>query len=153
MPTRRDWLAAATAGIALSVLAPGSAIARMTARPLLRVRKNPGCGCCDNWVAHMKELGFDATVTEDPNLHEYKLKLGVPRELVSCHTAEVDGYVFEGHVPGDLVQRVLREKPAITGLGVGGMPMGSPGMEGGGKDPYDVVAFKKDGSMMVYAHR
>lgn len=153
MPTRRDWFAAATAGMALAVVAPRDALARLTARPLLSVRKNPGCGCCDNWVAHMKELGFDANVVEDPNIHEYKQKLGVPRELVSCHTAEVEGYVVEGHVPGDLVQRVLREKPAITGLAVGGMPMGSPGMEGGRKDPYDVVAFKKDGSMMVYAHR
>ncbi|MGH7444279.1 MAG: DUF411 domain-containing protein [Longimicrobiales bacterium] len=152
MPTRRDWLAAASAAVALAVLSPRAALARAT-RPLLRVRKNPGCGCCDNWVAHMKELGFDATVVEDPDLHEYKRKLGVPRELVSCHTAEVDGYVIEGHVPGDLVQRIIREKPAITGLGVGGMPMGSPGMDGGRKDPYDVVAFKKDGSMMVYAHR
>ncbi len=153
MPTRREWLAAAAAGIAVTLAAPREALARISARPMLRVRKNPGCGCCDKWVDHMKELGFDATVVEDPNIYEYKQKLGVPGELVSCHTAEVDGYVLEGHVPGDLVQRMLREMPKITGLAVGGMPMGSPGMEGLRKDPYDVVAFTKNGDTMVYARR
>jgi hypothetical protein len=153
MTSRRDWIAAAFAGAALAAIAPDRAVARFAGRPVLQVRKNPGCGCCDKWVDHMKALGFDATVTEDPNLYEHKQALGIPGPLVSCHTAEVDGYVVEGHVPGDLVQRMLREKPRIIGLAVGGMPMGSPGMEGPRKDAYDVIAFAKDGTMTVYAHR
>lgn len=155
MSSRREWITAACAGAALALVAPRTAAAHFaaSARPTLRVRKNPGCGCCDKWVDHMKALGFDATVVEDENLYAYKQSLGIPRELVSCHTAEVEGYVVEGHVPGDLVQRMLKEKPNITGIAVGGMPMGSPGMEGGRKDPYDVVAFKKGGTTMVYARR
>jgi hypothetical protein len=153
MHTRRSWITAAASGLALAALAPRDTLARIAARPMLHVRKNPGCGCCDSWVEHMKALGFDATVVEDENLYAHKQSLGIPRELVSCHTAQVDGYVVEGHVPGDLVQRMLKEKPNITGLAVGGMPMGSPGMEGGRKDPFDVVAFQKDGTIMVYARR
>lgn len=152
MISRRDWLGLALATIALA--RPGELLAGMTtSKPVMRVRKNPGCGCCDQWVEHLEKLGFEITVTEDPKLHEYKQSLGVPREVVSCHTGVVDGYVVEGHVPGDLVQRMLREKPQIIGIGVGGMPMGSPGMEGPRKDPYDVIAFTKDGTMMVYARR
>ena len=152
MISRREWLGAALAGLVLA--RPGELLAGMTAmKPLMRVRKNPGCGCCDQWVEHLEKLGFEVTVTEDPKLYEYKQSLGIPREVVSCHTGVVDGYVVEGHVPGDLVQRMLREKPQITGIGVGGMPMGSPGMEGPRKDAYDVIAFRKDGTMMVYARR
>ncbi len=162
MPTRRQWLSAAGAGAALAVLTPlaflqrdanGGTTVAAGDGPLVRMRKNPGCGCCDDWAKHMESNGFRVESREDPGIYDYKQELGIPRELVSCHTAEVEGYVLEGHVPGDLVQRMLREKPAITGLAVGGMPMGSPGMEGPRKDPYDVVAFRKDGTSMVYARR
>lgn len=177
MSTRREWFAAAGAGAALAALSPlmflagcdrstdagaaGGELAMNGAAegatsseaPLVRVRKNPGCGCCDKWAEHMEANGFRVEASEDPGIYEYKQQLGIPRELVSCHTAEVDGYVVEGHVPADLVQRMLREKPAIVGIAVGGMPMGSPGMEGFRKDDYDVVAFRKDGTQMVYASR
>ena len=152
MVSRREWLGLAIAGVAFT--RPGELLAHVArSRPIVRVRKNPGCGCCDAWVDHMKEHGFDVTVVEDPKLYEYKQSLGVPREAVSCHTGIVEGYVVEGHVPADLVQRMLRDKPKITGIGVGGMPMGSPGMEGPRKDAYDVLAFTKGGKVAVYARR
>jgi len=169
MSTRREWFARAGAGAALAALSPlmfltgcergaegastGGALAMNASGPLVRMRKNPGCGCCDKWAEHMQANGFRVESQEDPGIYEYKQQLGIPRELVSCHTAEVEGYVIEGHVPADLVQRMLEEKPAIVGIAVGGMPMGSPGMEGPYKDPYNVVAFRKDGTQMVYASR
>ncbi len=168
MTTRRQWLAAAGAGAAMAALSPimlltgckagpeagtGGTLAMNGDGPLVQMRKNPGCGCCDDWAKHMEANGFRVASREDQGIYEYKQQLGIPRELVSCHTAEVDGYVIEGHVPADLVHRMLQEKPAIVGIAVGGMPMGSPGMEGPYKDPYDVVAFRKDGTQMVYASR
>lgn len=117
------------------------------------VYKSPTCGCCSKWVRHMKENGFKVEEHNNPNMWPVKKQLGVPAKLQSCHTAVVGGYVIEGHVPADVVARMLKEKPAIKGLAVPGMPMGSPGMEGPRKDQYNVVTFDENGNTTVYARR
>ena len=120
----------------------------------MQVYKTPTCGCCGKWVEHVKLAGFAPEVHDMPDVAPVKAKAGLPRALQSCHTALVGGYVIEGHVPADLVQRLLREKPKVAGIAVPGMPVGSPGMEmGDRKDPYDVVAFTIDGRTSVYATR
>lgn len=116
------------------------------------VYKSPTCGCCGKWVEHMEENGFSVEVRNQANLNSIKANLGVPSQFQSCHTAEVGGYVIEGHVPASDIKRLLKEKPKVAGLAVPGMPMGSPGMDGPREDPYDVLAFKPDGEMAVYAH-
>jgi hypothetical protein len=106
-------------------------------------------------VGHLLSNGFEVEVIDldYPELEVLKAQHGVPPELFSCHTALVDGYVIEGHVPADLIDELLSERPDIVGLGVAGMPPGSPGMEGGNAVPYDVVAFAADGLTWVYASR
>ena len=119
----------------------------------LVVYKTPTCGCCNAWVDHARESGF-AVVTHDMNdLSAIKQQLGVPAGRASCHTATVNGYTIEGHVPADLIRKLLTERPAIRGLAVPGMPIGSPGMEGLIKQDYDVLAFDENGNVQVYARR
>ena len=119
----------------------------------LVVYKTPTCGCCSAWVDHARENGF-AVVTHDMNdLSAIKQQLGVPAGRASCHTAAVNGYTIEGHVPADLIRKMLTERPAIRGLAVPGMPIGSPGMEGMIKQDYDVLAFDENGNVQVYARR
>ncbi len=115
------------------------------------VYKSPTCGCCSAWVEHMQQNGFSVETIERSNMHAVKEQLGVPYNVQSCHTAVVGGYLVEGHVPATQVQRLLRERPAVRGLAVPGMPMGSPGMEGPRKDAYDVVTFQEDGVTGVYS--
>jgi len=148
MLNRRDWIVAA-----LTTLFAGSASGAGVRKDTVKVRKNPGCGCCDKWAEHLQAAGFQVEVVEDPNLDAYRDRLGVPARLRSCHTGVVGGYVAEGHVPGDLIRKMLAEKPAIVGIAVAGMPQGSPGMETGRTDKYDVTAFRKDGTTFVYASR
>ena len=121
-------------------------------KPVLSVFKSPSCGCCSKWVDHMKAAGFEAKVQDVEDMSAVKEKLGITSQLASCHTAQVDGYVIEGHVPASSVQRLLKERPKVTGLAVPGMPMGSPGMEvpSGQKDAYSVVAFEKGGKTQVF---
>jgi len=119
--------------------------------PLVVVYKSPTCGCCSKWVDHMRAAGFRLEVHDVDNLAAIKAQHGVTHDLQSCHTALVDGYVFEGHVPAEDIRRFLAERPEYAGLAVPGMPMGSPGMEGPYKDRYDVVAFRRDGTRVVYA--
>ena len=117
------------------------------------VYKSPTCGCCTKWVDHMKENGF-VVVSHDVNdVTPMKQQLGVPMDHTSCHTAKVAGYTIEGHVPADLVRKMLNEKATFRGLAVGGMPMGSPGMEGVVKQEYDVLSFDAQGKVQVYARR
>ena len=117
------------------------------------VYKSPTCGCCELWIDHAEAAGF-TVVTEDViDLRPVKAENGVTPELASCHTAIVGGYVIEGHVPADVIAQLLEERPDIRGLAVPGMPAGSPGMEGGTPEPYDVVAFDRDGNTSVYASR
>jgi len=106
------------------------------------VYKSPTCGCCGNWVQLMRDAGFKVDVVDTDQLQQVKAEAGVPIALQSCHTAEIGDYVFEGHVPIETVIRFLEEKPDVHGLAVPGMPVGSDGMEMGGRvDPYDVIAF------------
>lgn len=113
--------------------------------------KNPGCQCCTKWAGHMERAGF--TVTEKPTdqLAAIKAEEGVPYALGSCHTALVGGYVVEGHVPIADVQRMLKEQPDARGIGVPGMPQGSPGMESPNPEPYNVYLIGNDGSQSVYS--
>ena len=117
------------------------------------VYKSPTCGCCSKWVDHLRSHGFTVRVTDSEVVDELKTKHGVPRQARSCHTALVGGYVVEGHVPAADIQRLLKERPAITGIAVPGMPIGSPGMEVPGVKPqtFNVNAFVKDGSIRVFA--
>lgn len=119
----------------------------------IEVWKDPNCGCCKNWIEHMRKHGFTVVIHDTPDVTPIKQAHGVGADLVSCHTGLIHGYVIEGHVPADLVRKLITEKPAIAGLAVPGMPMGSPGMEGASKDAYDVVAFSADGKRSVYASR
>ena len=118
------------------------------------VYKNPSCACCGAWVDHMRAAGFELDVRDVNDLQSIKTENGVTPRLGSCHTALVDGYVIEGHVPADLVQKMLTEKPEIAGLSVPGMVVGSPGMEVPGQpaQPYDVIAFDANGKTAVYAN-
>jgi hypothetical protein len=113
------------------------------AGPALEVYKSPWCGCCGAWVEHMQQAGFAVEINELDDLAPLKTMLGVAPELHSCHTALVDGYVVEGHVPAREVIRLLAERPMATGLAVPGMPIGSPGMEQGDlREPYEVLLFQ-----------
>lgn len=116
------------------------------------VYKSPTCGCCKKWIDHLRDNGFTVTAQDVQDVVPYKIKLGLTPQLASCHTAIVDGYVVEGHVPAEDIKRMLNERPAIKGLAVPGMPIGSPGMEQGDrKDAYDVIAVGKDGATAVYS--
>lgn len=98
---------------------------------VITVHKDPNCGCCTGWAEHLAKAGFEVKTIDTTTLDAVKKRLGVPTDLAACHTAEVDGYVVEGHVPAAALKRFLNEKPKATGLAVPGMPIGSPGMEGG----------------------
>ena len=128
--------------------------ARKPAVTPIEVYKSPTCGCCAKWVEHLQAAAFAPDVHEMPDVFPVKTKAGVPASLQSCHTALVGGYVIEGHVPADVIRQLLHEKPKIAGLAVPGMPIGSPGMEQGARvDPYEVIAFTKDGTTSTYAKR
>jgi hypothetical protein len=116
------------------------------------VNKDPNCGCCSGWVDHVKAAGFEVRVVEAPDLTPLKSRLGIPPSLSSCHTAQIEGYVIEGHVPTPVIKRLLTERPVDVGLAVPGMPVGSPGMEvpGAAGDTYSVVLFGRFGQR-VYA--
>ena len=115
------------------------------------VYKSPSCKCCDKWVDHMRDAGYKVTTRDDNNMDSIKSTYGIMPGLRSCHTAVVEGYVVEGHVPADDIKRLLQERPAVAGLAAPGMPMGSPGMEGPYKDPYNIIAFDRNGRTTIYA--
>jgi len=132
---------------------PASDAALIAANPVL-VYKTPTCGCCGDWVKHLEEAGFEVETRDLDNLTAIKAELGVDPKLQSCHTAVVGDYVVEGHVPADVIARLLEEQPTIAGVAVPGMPVGSPGMEMGSRvDPYDIIAFDHDGNVKVYDRR
>jgi hypothetical protein len=108
---------------------------------VITVHKDPNCGCCSGWIQHLRKAGFKTKTVETKNVDAVKTRLGVPSDLAACHTAQVDGYVIEGHVPATALKRFLSEKPTATGLAVPGMPIGSPGMEGGQPEEYNVMLF------------
>lgn len=121
--------------------------------PTIVVYKTSTCGCCGGWVEHMRQAGFtiDARDVSNTDLMRTKVDAGVPGQMATCHTALVDGYVVEGHVPADQVKRLLAERPQVAGIAVPGMPMGSPGMEGPSARPYQVYTFDRDGGSAVFA--
>lgn len=116
--------------------------------------KSPNCECCDGWAEHLRKAGFTVKVNIRDDMDAVKSTNGVPKRLASCHTALIDGYIIEGHVPAKDVQRLLKERPDIVGLTAPGMPMKSPGMQEVGQKPrgYDVLAFSKDGTSKVFSH-
>ena len=117
------------------------------------VYKSPSCGCCAKWVDHMRDAGFEVKVNNTSDIYPIKQEFGLPKGIGSCHTAIVDGYVIEGHVPANDVKKLLAEKPNARGLSVPGMPIGSPGMEQGSyKERYEVIIFGPEGSKVFARH-
>ena len=117
------------------------------------VYKTSSCGCCKMWVEHLKANGFtvEAKDVSADEVRAVSKAAGLKDDDTSCHTAKIGGYIVEGHVPASDIQRMLKEKPAIAGIAAPGMPQGSPGMEQGSKEPFDVVAFTKDGKTRLYS--
>jgi hypothetical protein len=160
MSTRKYLLVIGT--ILIGLLGAVAALTRTAgpaeaAGPVVTVYKNPNCGCCNQWVDHLRENGFQVEARNATDLARIKAERGVPAPLAACHTAVVDGYVIEGHVPADVIRRLLAERPEAAGLAVPGMPVGSPGMEVPGSfrpaEPYDVLLFQRGGGATVYATR
>ncbi|MDX1405741.1 MAG: DUF411 domain-containing protein [Woeseiaceae bacterium] len=115
------------------------------------MHKNPGCGCCDLWADHLRSHGFTVASTEDPQILAFKASHNIPRPLMSCHTAVIDGYFVEGHVPANDILKLLREKPEhVTGIAVPGMPLGSPGMEHPRPQDFNTIALLSDGTAYVF---
>lgn len=138
--------------LALAALVGSAAAAQRPQSQVVEVYKDPTCGCCANWIKHLEANGFKTKVTETEDMDAVKIKLNVPKRVQSCHTATIDGFVLEGHVPAADVKRLLKDRPAVAGLAVPGMPMGSPGMEVGKTvQRYDVLTFDQRGEMKVYA--
>lgn len=149
-PLRRHLLAA---GLLAGIGTLANPLWAANAKPRVQVWKDPHCGCCQDWVRHLEQSGFQVNVHSTGNT-EARKRLGMPDVLGSCHTAEIAGYAIEGHVPAQDIVRLLRDKPVAVGLAVPGMPIGSPGMDGavyqGRKDPFDVLLVGKDGRATVY---
>lgn len=149
LPTRRSLLLGLAAMGAMSV-----AGAATSASVAMQVWKDPSCGCCKDWVATLEKSGFRVAVIEQGNTAT-RSRLGMPAQFGSCHTAVVQGYVIEGHVPATDILRLLKEHPNALGLAVPGMPIGSPGMDGPGygerRDPFRVLLIQKDGSAQTFS--
>ena len=145
-PNRRGFIAAAVAAFTVPARAAG------TPRTV-QVWKAPSCGCCKDWIRHLASNGFKVQVHDSGNTAA-RARLGMPMRLGSCHTALIEGYAIEGHVPAREIRRLLSERPSALGLAVPGMPIGSPGMDGpeygARKDAYDVLLVRKDGSTTSY---
>ena len=159
----RILMQVAFVSLAVSACQPQNSIVAQTSgaditqssMPVLQVLKSPTCMCCEGWVEHANDRGFVSQISHPQDLNAVKLRLGIPPQLQSCHTAVSEqGYVFEGHIPANLIHRFLTEAPNdALGLTVPGMPVGSPGMEIDEQfEPYDVLVMKSDGSTEVYAH-
>lgn len=138
--------------VAGTLSAADAAAPRSGVSPLeMTVYRSPTCGCCGKWLEHMKQNGFKVKDVLTEDMDSIKRQQGVPDNLKSCHTAVVGGYRVEGHVPASDVRALLEKKPAVSGISVPGMPVGTPGMEmGGRKDPYAVVQFDKSGEPAVF---
>jgi hypothetical protein len=136
-------------------LLPASRALAAAPLPKIVVHKDPSCGCCGAWVEHLRQAGFTVDVVETSTINRVKARLGVPDDLASCHTAEIGGYIIEGHVPAASIKRLLNERPAAKGLAVPGMPVGSPGMEvpGSPPDDYAVILFGPSGQRPYARYR
>ena len=152
MISRRSFLAQ-TAALGASLAGGKSLLAAGTDPKTMTIYMSPTCGCCALWVDHVKAAVFRTVVHEDADMETVKDSLGVPKDLRSCHTAQVEKYLIEGHVPADDIKALLDRKPVAVGLAAPGMPASSPGMAVPGQphEPYDVLLFRRDGSSEVYA--
>ncbi|UCH49380.1 MAG: DUF411 domain-containing protein [Betaproteobacteria bacterium] len=119
--------------------------------PQVEVWKDPNCGCCNKWIAHLQDAGFDVTAHNTRRVGAAREKLGMPNRYASCHVARIGDYVIEGHVPADDIKRLLEERPMAKGLAVPGMPMGSPGMEGPRSESYQTLLIGSGGNAKVFA--
>ncbi len=137
----------------LGALSVAGLPAAAQALPVVEVWKSPTCGCCRDWMRHLEANGFRTRFYDDGNVKK-RAAMGVDLRYGSCHTAVVDGYAIEGHVPARDIKRLLRERPTAIGLAVPGMPIGSPGMDGpeygGRKDAYEVLLLARDGGARVF---
>jgi hypothetical protein len=137
---------------AVGVVFSGAAQAQSRPDRTLTVYKSPTCACCDGWIAHMRQAGFTTTVRVTSDVRAVRLARGLPDALASCHTGVIGGYAVEGHVPAADVVRLLAERPEAVGIAVPGMPLGSPGMEAGGRrEPFDTVLVLRSGATRVFA--
>jgi len=154
MISRREWLRMTAGGLTLGGMSASQLFALSPAKEAT-VYKTPTCGCCKKWVEHLEKSGYKVTAHDVADVAPYKKRYGVPDSLGSCHTAIVtSGYIVEGHVPADVIDKLVAQAPKdIIGLAVPGMPAGSPGMEVGTKEKYDVLAFDKAGKTKVFAQR
>jgi len=152
MISRREWLRLTAGSLALGTAGATRLLALAPAKEAT-VYKDAGCGCCKKWVEYMQKNGWTVTAHDVPDVNVYKKKYGVPEQLASCHTAIVSGgYVIEGHVPVTLIDRLISSRSTqYVGLAVPGMVQGSPGMETGRTEKYDVLAFDKTGKTKVFA--
>lgn len=152
MNARKLWSGATVVGlVVVGILAMKGPAQGQS--PTIVVYKQPECGCCGQWVDHVKAAGFRVSTRNKSDLTAIKRRYGIEPSLMSCHAAVVEGYAVEGHVPVDVIQRLLRERPAVTGIAVPGMPGGAPGMEGLVRDAYNVVTFDRSGVTRIYATR
>jgi hypothetical protein len=143
---RRNILVAITSLVVVAISSRSQ-----SSGPLVTVFKTPTCGCCGKWVEHLKANGFTVKVQEVNDTSAYERQYRVPRSMVSCHTAVVNGYTIEGHVPAAEIKRLLSERPRVVGLAVPGMPVGSPGMDAAHSDAYSVFVFDESGHSSIYA--
>jgi hypothetical protein len=155
MISRRSFLAQ-TAALGASLAGGKSlwaAAAAGTDPATMTIYMSPTCGCCAKWVDHVRAAGFRTVVHEDEDMETVKDSLGVPKDMRSCHTAQVEKYLIEGHVPAEDIKSLLAKKPGAAGLAAPGMPPSSPGMAVPGQphEPYDVLLFGRDGKSEVYA--
>lgn len=146
---RRRLLLRGAGAMALMALVP-HALAQRT--DTVTVYKSPTCGCCGDWVKHMRANGFTVEAQDVNDVSPMRRRYGVPGPLASCHTAVVGGYAIEGHVPAADIKRLLRERPKVIGLAVPGMVIGSPGMEQGAPQPYETLAFDAQGARVFAKH-
>ncbi len=137
--------------LALAALLLTPLATRADERPFIQVYKSPTCGCCVGWIDHLEANGFRVEARDVEDMTTVKRAMGVRPELSSCHTAQVGGYVIEGHVPAQDIARLLRERPAFAGLAVPRMPIGSPGMEGPNPETYRVLGFDASGEVATFA--
>ncbi len=144
----RDRQACIRRLMAAVVLLPIIAVAEL---PTIQVYKSATCGCCIRWISHLQEHGFTVTATDVGDMSTVKVENDVPPRLYSCHTALVDGYVIEGHVPAPDIMLLLAERSKVSGLAVPGMPIGSPGMEGPNPESYKVMSFDDAGTIREFA--
>ena len=150
--TQRRTLIMALLAVGAVPLLPAGLVA--AGKPQITVYKTAGCGGCKDWIAHLEQNGFAVVAHDVPGTGPYRERYAVPRALASCHTAVIDGYAIEGHVPAEEIKRLITEKPKARGLSVPGMPVGSPGMEmqGERRDAFDVVLFDDTGRREIYRH-